>query len=432
MFLSSTGNGEELVEIVTKLVIQIGIILLAAKLGGELAQRFLRLPAVIGELAAGVVIGPFALGGMEILGVGPLFPLLDRVVPVSNELWAISQVSSIVLLFVAGMAVDLTLFFRYAGPSVAVALGGVLLPFAFGIVATVLLGYAGEEGFGSPEALFMGAIMTATSIGITARVLSDIGKLVSSEGVTIIGAAVMDDVMGIIILTVVVGMSQGGGLSASGVAWTAFKAIAFWLVLTGVGTLVAPRVSQFISNLRVTGAGIALFLALAFLAAGLAEVFGLAFIIGAFSMGLALSRTGLASALAEPLNWVYSALVPIFFVVMGMLVNISAMGDAIVLGIIITALAIVGKVAGAGIPALATGFNALGSWRVGMGMLPRGEVTLIMAGIGLANGVIGHELFSVSILMTVVPTLMAPVLMVFLFSRGGEGRRSEAREQAAS
>ena len=429
MFFASSGGDEELVEAVTRLVIQLGIILLAAKIGGEVAQRFLRVPAVLGELAIGVAIGPFALGSVEILGLGPLFPDLDRVVPVSDELWSIAQIASIVLLFVVGLETNLVQFLRYAGPGFAVATGGVVLPFLFGVVATKLLGFAGEDGFFSSEALFIGAIMTATSLGITARVLSDIDRLESPEGVTIIAAAVVDDVLAILILAIVVGISDGDGISASEVGWISFKAIAFWLGLTGVGILVAPYIARFVASLRVTGAGIAIYLALAFLAAGLAETFNLAFIIGAFSIGLALSRTELAHQLEEPLNAVYNALVPVFFVVMGMLMDIAAMGDAIVFGVIITLLAIVGKVGGAGLPAMATGFNVRGSARVGMGMLPRGEVALIIAGIGLSKNLIEQDLFGVSIFMTVVTTLIAPILLVPLFARGGSGMRKPVRDE---
>ena len=421
MFSIGAENGVDLTEIVTDLVIQLGIILLAAKLAGELAQRYLRIPAVLGELGIGIAIGPFALGGVEIFGLGPLFPELATVIPVSPELWSVAQIASIVLLFVVGLETDLARFFKYAGPGVAVAAGGVILPFAFGMGATELMGFAGEDGFFSNEALFMGAIMTATSVGITARVLADLGKLDSAEGVTVVAAAVVDDVIGILILTVVVGISGGDDVSVGSVSWIGFKAIAFWLGLTGIGILVAPYIATFLSRLKVPGATIAILLGLAFLAAGMAETFGLAFIIGAFSIGLAFSRTELSRSMEEPLNAVYNAVVPIFFVVMGMLVDVSAMSEAIVLGLVITGLAIVGKVAGGGLPALGTGFNLRGATRVGFGMLPRGEVALIIAGIGLSADIIGPDLFGVSIMMTVVTTLMAPLVLIPLFARGGSG-----------
>ena len=168
---------------------------------------------------------------------------------------------------------------------------------------------------------------------------------------------------------------------------------------------------------------------MAFLAAGLAETFGLAFIIGAFSMGLALSGTNLAKELEEPLSAVYEALVPIFFVVMGTLVDVSSMVDTIVFGVVITLLAIVGKVAGGMLPALFTGFNMRGSSRIGIGMLPRGEVALIIAGIGLAEGVIAEDIFGVSILMTVVTTILAPMGLVLLYRNKAEGLKAGARAQ---
>ena len=415
--------GGETADIVTQLVIQLAIILIAAKLSGELCMRVLRIPPVLGELAAGVIIGPHLLGGMPIFG-WEAFPVIANggVIPVSTELWSIAQIASIVLLFFVGLELNLQVFLRYAGPATAVALGGVLLPFVLGMVGTVAMGYA--DSFTDVQSLFVGSIMTATSVGITARVLSDLGALDSSEGVTIIAAAVVDDVLGIIVLTVVVGIHAAGGVSLGNVGIVAAKALGFWLGLSVLGTLVAPYIARGISAMRVRGAGVALFLGLAFLAAGLAETFGLAFIIGAFSMGLALSGTNLAKELEEPLSAVYEALVPVFFVVMGTLVDLSSMVDTIVFGVVITLLAIVGKVAGGVFPALATGFNMRGSSRVGVGMLPRGEVALIIAGIGLSTGVIGEEIFGVSILMTVVTTILAPMGLVLLYRNRAEGRRT--------
>ena len=428
-------EAEGLTEVVTRLVIQLAVILLVAKLGGELCLRVLRIPPVLGELTAGVIIGPHALGGVEIVG-WELFPALVAegeavsVIPVSSELWAIAQVASIVLLFVVGLETNLRLLVRYAGPAIAVAAGGVVLPFVLGMVGTVAMGFA--DSYTSPEALFMGAIMTATSVGITARVLSDLGRLESAEGVTVMAAAVVDDVIGIIILAVVVGISVDNDISASKVGIISAKAIGFWLGLTGVGLVAAPYIARFATWLKVRGAAIALFLALAFLAAGLAETFDLAFIIGAFSIGLALSRTELARQLEEPLGAVYDALVPIFFVVMGTLVDVTAMTDALAFGAVITLLANVSKVLGAGVPAALTGFNTRGSWRVGVGMLPRGEVALIIAGIGLSRGVIDQEIFGVSILMTLVTTLIAPIALVLLFRTAASGRRPAGRSASSS
>jgi Kef-type K+ transport system membrane component KefB len=269
----------------------------------------------------------------------------------------------------------------------------------------------------------MGAVMTATSVGITARVLSDMQKLDTSEGVTVLAAAVVDDVMGILVLTVVVGLSAGDGLSVGGVGLIGAKAIGFWLALMVGGILGAQYISRALQAFRGAGSAVALALAIAFLAAGLAESFGLAMIIGAYSIGLALSGTSLAKQIEEPIMSVYHAIVPIFFVVMGMMVDVTTMGTVLVFGIVITLLAILGKVVGCGIPAMLSGFNKAGSWRIGIGMLPRGEVALIIAGIGLSRGIIESDIFGVAILMTVITTLLAPIILVPAFKSGGSGRR---------
>ena len=267
----------DVTEIVVKLVIQLAVILIAAKLAGEVAHRTLKVPPVLAELGVGICIGPFALGGVEFFGIGPLFPLLETaggasLIPVSSELFSLAQLGSIVLLFTVGLEANLKQFVRYAGPATAVALGGVLLPFALGAGATVLLGFSGPAGFFSPEALFMGAILTATSVGITARVLADLTRLGSPEGVTIIAEAVVDDVLGILVLTVVVAISVAGTFSLGDLGWISFKAITFWLALTGIGILVAPHIYRIISRFRLPGSAVVLATALALLAAGLAII----------------------------------------------------------------------------------------------------------------------------------------------------------------
>ena len=193
--------------------------------------------------------------------------------------------------------------------------------------------------------------------------------------------------------------------------------------------MVAPYLEKLVNLFRAPGAGLVLMSALALLAAGMAEIFGLAFIIGAFSIGLALSTTNLGHRVEEQLIPVNEILVPVFFVVMGMLVDVSSMANGLVFGLIISALAVLSKVFGSGVPALFTGFNLRGSTRVGVGMMPRGEVALIIAGIGLSQGIIAQNLFGVSILMTVITTLVAPIVLIPLFRAEGSGlRRPETSE----
>jgi Kef-type K+ transport system membrane component KefB len=420
---------ENSTEAVTRLVFQLAVILIAAKLGGEAFERFLKMPAVLGELAAGIIIGPFALGAIDIPGTGPLFLDLAGgeggatgfIIPVSEGLWSIAQVGSIVLLFVAGIETDLRQFLRYARQATLVAAGGVALPFVLGVVLTVWFGFA--DGYSDTKALFIGAVLTATSIGITVRVLGDLRQLNTPEGVTVLGAAVLDDVVGILVLTIVVGLSASGEFSGASVGLVALKAFGFWIALTGIGILLSRHISNLFGRFQVSGASLALALALAFLAAGLAESFGLAMIIGAFSIGLALSGTELAERLDAPLSAVYAALVPIFFVVMGMLVDVSSLGGIWAFGLVITAFAVVGKIVGSGVPALLAGFNRRGAWRIGVGMMPRGEVALIMAGIGISKGVLGADLYGVSIMMTIVTTALAPPILALSFRSGSSGLR---------
>ena len=419
---------ETLTHAVVRLVFQLALILLAAKIGGEICIRYLRVPPVLGELVVGIIIGPFALGAVVLGGLGPLFPIPSSdhgggAIPLSPELYSIATVASIILLFAAGIETNLRQFLKYAGPASLVALGGLVVPFVLGVVATTAFGFAAT--WTSPEALFMGAIMTATSVGITARVLTDLHRLESPEGVTVIAAAVVDDVIGIMVLTIIVGMNAAGGVSLANVAFIGGKALAFWFGLMAVGILLSNVISRIVGSFKVEGAKIALAIAIALFAAGLAESFGLAMIIGAYSVGLALSNTRLARELETQISSVYNALVPIFFVSMGMLVDVSVMGAGLMFGLVLTSLAIVGKVVGSGVPGLLTGFNLMGATRVGVGMMPRGEVALIVAGVGLSQGVIGQNLFGVSILMTLATTLLAPILLVPLFKDKRTGRRHD-------
>jgi Kef-type K+ transport system membrane component KefB len=423
-------EGSNITALVAHLVLQLAVILFAAKLGGELFERFLKQPSVLGELLVGVAIGPYALGGMELPVVGALFghgAVEGAVVPVSTELWAVAQIGAVVLLFFAGLETDFNLFFRYSGPAFVTAMGGVILPFVLGDLATVAFGLA--TGFLDPVALFMGAIMTATSVGITARVLGDIRRLDTPEGVTILAGAVIDDVLGIIVLAIVVSLGASGDVSLGNLAVIGGKAMGFWIGLMAVGILLSKWISRALSSFQSAGAALALALAIAFLAAALAEMFGLAMIIGAYTIGLALSNTEIADTLREPMESVFHALVPVFFVVMGMLVNFQAMGPVLVFGLVISLLAVIGKVVGSGVPALAVGFNRWGAIRVGVGMMPRGEVALIVAGVGLSRGVIEADVFGVSIMMTFITTVLAPALLVSVFRRGGPGTHAGARAQ---
>ena len=437
MTFAEVGHHNPL-HVVAELVILLAIILVAAKVGGEIAERVFKVPAVLGELCAGIAISPFALGGLITLPVlGTLFEVEQSgggALPVAPELFFFAQIAAVILLFEAGLETDRQQFVRYARPATVVAAGGVIVPFLLGFFATVWLGFASFDSIQDLlPAMFVGAIMTATSVGITARVLSDIGRLDTPEGVTILAGAVVDDVLGIIILAIVVGIGQEGAITAGSIAIIFAKAVGFWLGLTIVGSLLANHISKVVFWFKSPGAVLGIAMALGLLAAGVAEVyFGLAMIIGSYSLGLALSGTDLKHLVARPMRQINYFVVPAFFVVIGMQVDFTAfgggesehsLGRTLVFAAVLSLFAVISKLAGSGLPALFVGFNRIGSWRVALGMLPRGEVALIVAGIGLASGVIGRDVFAVAIVMTVVTTVVAPLLLVRAF-RGGSGLRS--------
>ncbi len=410
-------------------IFQLSVILVAAKLGGIIFQRFLKLPDVLGELCAGMVIGPYALGGLSFAGAGPLFPPTGNIINVSQPLYGLSTIASVLLLFMAGLETNLKLFLRYSFAGIVVGVGGVAFSFGFGAYCAVYFGIS--KHIMDPGALFMGVISTATSVGITARILAERRKTDTPEGVTIMAAAVLDDVLGIVMLAVVVGMSHIGG-SDNGIPWgdiglVAAKAFGFWLVCTVLGILLARRISSILKFLKTPAAITSLAFGMALLLAALSERSGLAMIIGAYIMGLSLSTTDLAQFLEEQLKGFYNLVVPVFFCVMGMLVDFSAMKDVIMIGLVYTALATAAKVLGCGIPAMFVGFNVRGGFRIGAGMLPRGEVSLIIAGMGLSTGVIDNSLFGVSIMMTIITTLIAPPLLIEAF-HGKSGVRHGGKQ----
>jgi Kef-type K+ transport system membrane component KefB len=420
-------------------IFQVATILAAAKLAGWLFEQF-KVPGVIGELLAGALIGPFLLGSVIHVPIHgqwlPLFPRPEspQQWPINDVIWSLAQFASIILLFVTGLHTDLKQFLRYAGPAALIATAGLVVPMALG-VGTVYIPFFTELARGSPgepvlvAALFVGAILAATSIGITARVLSDINRLDTPEGVSIIAAAVLDDVLGIIALSIVGGIASAGSVSLGSISVIALKAIGFWIALTVLVLLLSRHIERFLLLVKYPGAIAGLGLAIAFACSGAAEGFGLAFIIGAYSAGLGLSRTSVAHRLMDELRPISDFMVPIFFTALGMLVNFQAMLSdwrVIVFGLVVTLVAIIGKVIGCGGAAMASGFNLRGAYRIGVGMMPRGEVALIVAGIGLSRHLIQENVFGVSIMMTLITTVVAPILLVPAFA-GGSGLRRPAQ-----
>ena len=423
----------QITELVAELVLQIGVILFAVRLCGRLVKK-IGIPSVLGELLAGVLIGPYALGGIALPGFpGGVFPLAENgAMAVSVELYAFATVASIVLLFASGLETNLSLFLRYSVAGGIVGIGGALLSFAAGTCCgAVMLG----ASFLDPRCLFLGVIAATTSVGISARTLSERKKMDSPEGVTILTAAVIDDVLWIILLAVVLGIVSilgghaGNGFSAGSILIMAGKVFGIWLGVTALAIICSKALASFLKIFRNSLDFSVLALGLALILAGVLEKQGLALIIGAYIAGLALSRTDIAAVIQERIRVLYEFFVPMFFAVMGMMVNIReiAAPPVLIFGVVYTLAVILAKITGCGGPALLLGFNRTGALRIGAGMIPRGEGALISCGIGLAIGVLDNWLFSAAVFMIFLTIVASPPLLGAMLKIQGQGTRKPAK-----
>ena len=429
------------------LAVQTGLILFAARLCGNLFRK-LHIPPVLGELFAGVLIGPYLLGAIP-LGIhgleNGLFPLYPNGIPVSVPLYALATLGSIILLFVSGLETDLRQFFRYSVTGSLVGIGGAAASYLFGAWLGM---WMFDANMLDPRVLFLGILCTATSVGITARILSEKKSIDSPEGTTILAAAVIDDVLGIICLAVVMGLvgtannGSGGTVNWGQIGIIAAKSIGVWLGATVIGLLFAHKIAKFLKIFRPSINYSILALGLALFVSGAFEGAGLAMIIGAYVTGLALSKTDIAFAIQRNMQIIYNFLVPIFFVVMGMMIDIRVFANTEVLkyGLLYSLLAILAKIIGCALPAWMLKFNALGALRIGMGMIPRGEVALIIAGIGATtmmtlNGekvpIISAELFGIAIIMTLITTVVAPPLLAFVLNIKKRGIKKEIKDSVS-
>jgi len=375
------------------LLLGLVLVWLAAKVAGETMERIGQ-TAVLGELLAGVLIGPGVLG----------------LVHESDVLHALAELGVLILLFEVGLESDIDELLEAGLQATLVALVGVALPFA--------AAYAVMHWLGHPPlvAVFVGATFTATSVGITARVLADLGRLQDPAANVVLGAAVVDDVLGLIILAVVTGAAQTGGVSAGSVALLTGKALVFLVVAIVLGLRLAPVTVGWISRLRARGTLVVYSLVFAMGLAALADLIGLATIIGAFAAGLVLAKTDRRAHIEERVRPVADLFVPVFFVTVGMKVEparLNPFGTDAQLGLalVLTGLAVASKLA-AGLAVYQPGVRR---WPVGVGMVPRGEVGLIFAGTGLAVGVVAADLYSALVAAVMLTTFVAPPWLKMLY-----------------
>jgi Kef-type K+ transport system membrane component KefB len=363
------------------------VIYIASKIGGELALR-LKQPSVLGELVAGLVVG---ISGLH---------LIDPAQPV---LLLLAQVGVTLLLFEIGLESDLRSLLKLGPQALAVALVGMFLPFA--------LGYAVMKFTGAPDllAVFVGSTATATSIGISAKVLSDLEYLQRPEGQIILGAAVIDDILGVVVLSVVAGIAKGDSLEWGGVARIVFSSLGFLVGAIVIGSWLMPFFLKMVRWLRTRGDLLTASLVFAFSLAWIAEQVGSAAIIGAFAAGLVLADTDKRQDLEHQLRPVTDFFLPVFFITVGAGVNLALLAnrEALFLALALSTTAILGK--------LVCGWAALGipanKWIIGAGMVPRGEVGLVFASVGLATGVLSGVTHTAVVIMVMFTTFVGPLLL---------------------
>jgi Kef-type K+ transport system membrane component KefB len=412
LLLGAQGHDDPISRVLLTLV----ILLPAAKLGGWIAER-LGQPAVLGELAAGM-----AIGNLGLLGVDGL-----EYLKTDASLEMLAGLGVVLLLFEIGLESSLAGLMKVGISSLLVATVGVALPFVLGwLVSSALL-----PDHSYYVHAFIGATLCATSVGITARVLRDIGQVQSREAKVILGAAVMDDVLGLIILAIVTGMVLAGGagqvFTAGAIVWLVAKVLLFLVGSLAVGLFFAPRVLRQLAKARTEGMLFAVSLAFCFLLSYLAALIGLAPIVGAFAAGLILEGVPWGEYVSEGersledlLHPVSAFLVPLFFVQMGLKMDVTWLArlDVLELALALTAAAIVGKQA-CGLAPIDRGLNRVA---IGIGMIPRGEVGLIFAGIGLTLSIGGERIvddatFAAILVMVMLTTIISPPLLQWSFGR---------------
>jgi Kef-type K+ transport system membrane component KefB len=424
---SAGGHDDPIAPTLLALIVILG----GAKVGGELFER-INQPAVLGELVAGVIMGNIVL-------LNPAWSFLEPLRVETPEVsWAVvvdsfARIGVILLLFEVGLESSVGEMRKVGWSSLLVALVGVVAPFAFGYGVSALMIQDVPAALReiNPDFdirnihLFIGATLTATSVGITARVLKDLGRMQTREAKIILGAAVIDDVLGLFILSVVGGLvvaaeTGSGGMDAGSFALILAKSIGFLIAAIGLGVLVTPRLMSFFATLHTHGIAIIASVLLCFTFAYVANLAGLAPIIGAFAAGLILEEVHFknfreTTHLHDLVRPVTTLLVPVFFVVMGLRVRLETFSDTgiIAIALALTVAAFIGKqLCGVVVPE-----KGLNRTAIGLGMVPRGEVGLIFASVGIGLQVVDQAIFSAIVIMVILTTFVTPPLLKLSLER---------------
>lgn len=374
-------------------LLHIAVILLFANLGGFVSRK-LKQPAVLGQIVAGLLLGPSVLALIE----------------TTEALKHMAEIGVILLMFIAGLETDIDDLKASSKSSAFIALGGVVVPLALGILAIMLV----KPQANINEGLFLGVILTATSISITVQALRELRQLKTRQGVGILGAAIIDDVVGIIILTLVISMVSP--FQGENILWVLGKIIIFFVFSVGLGIIFSKLLTKYseivIRDNRVLTAA----LIFCFLLAFAAEELGVAAIIGAYFTGVVFSTTPHRNRVSHEIQRIaYSLFTPIFFINIGLSVKIGNFMEVLGLSIAVILAAILGKVIGCGIGAKISKFSNREALQISIGMIPRAEVALIITNLGLKLGIIGKDVFTAIILMVLVSTIITPPLLKLSF-----------------
>jgi Kef-type K+ transport system membrane component KefB len=378
---------------VTQVFLGLLIVFVAAQIGAEIAQR-LKLPAVVGEIAAGCIVGSSVLGWVK----------------VNEPLEVLAEIGAVLLLFSVGLETRVGDLKKVGRVATLVGVGGVVLPFLLGAA------WAKSSGFDTPKALFIAAAFVATSAGITARVLQDMGVLSRTVSRVILGAAVIDDILAMLLLGVVTALQGGGSVNIAGLLVVLVQAVGFVALVALVGTRIARKSSPLLEAPISPLSPLTICLSLCLALSVAASYLGLAAIIGAFLAGMVAAETQQRHTLEKQLQPIMAFLVPFFFVVTGTKVNLGELGSVAALGalVVVTLLAIAGKLIGCGLGALALGRKS--ALIVGTGMVPRGEVGIIVASLGQQAGVFTGKTYAIIIAMSLITSVIAPPVLGMLLS----------------
>jgi Kef-type K+ transport system membrane component KefB len=387
-------------------LISLAVLLFAAKIFAEIFNK-LRLPVVLGELTAGIIMGPFAFGSIPIFDGKPLVILNETVLQ-------IGEIAGIVILFIAGLEITPREFLRGGAASFTIGACGVIVPFFLGYYIFTIYGLQGLQ------AILVSTALTATSVAITVSVLTELGKMQTKEAKIILGAAIVDDILAIAVLSVVVTMVQTGNMAPNiiDILFLILKILGIFVALLIGAIIIIPRLLHAERLWKARGSIEGIVTASFFGASAIAAAVGLSPIVGAFSVGMAVASTKIIKRVEEYVDKLEIIFAPLFFAIIGAQVNLTGVNlDVLYLSGIIIIVAIVSKLAGCGLPALMFLRNKSKAMKVGIGMISRGEVGLIVAGIGVTSGVLSSNIYTTVIIMVAVTTLVTPVWLKRAYSK---------------